>query len=99
MSQTTVNHMKPFASVLIAIVSMLLLVFVKMEVRRINYSLLKLDQQLSQLKDERRQATLQYTQLTRPHRVREYAISQLTLNEVQAGQIIHLVGERIALRQ
>jgi hypothetical protein len=90
---------KPFLSVTIIIVTLFTVAFMKMEVRRLGYTVLKETRAYKLLKDEQRLKTMDYARLTRPDHIRRYAISRLTLNEAQSGQIIQLVGSRVAVPQ
>jgi hypothetical protein len=75
------------------------LVFLKMEVRRMGYSVLKATKEVQHLKDQNRLMSMEYAKLTRPDTIRKYAMSRLTLNDAQIGQIIQLTGQKIALPQ
>ena len=99
MSRQQVNHLKPFVSIVIVITTMFTMVFFKMETRRMGYSLLKQNQRYQSLQDEYRHRLIQYAKITKAESVRSYAVSHLTLNEAQKGQIIQLTEERIALPQ
>ena len=87
----------PFVSVLIFVATLFALVLLKMEVRRMGYSVLKLSHEYRQLQDRRRMMSMEYAGLTRPDRVRRYAVSHLNLNDSRNGQIIQLTGHDLAL--
>ncbi len=89
----------PLMSVIIIIIALFSLVFIQMEVRRRGYELLKLTRDYKSLQDEHRLKIMRYAKVMRPDRLRDLAVSKLTLNEAKAGQIIHISGEKIALRQ
>jgi hypothetical protein len=89
----------PFMSVIFIIVALFSLVFVQMEVRRQGYILLKVTREYKSLQDEHRLKVMRYAKVMRPERLRDLAVSRLTLNDAKSGQIIHMSGERIALRQ
>lgn len=91
--------MKPFLSLSVIIVTLFTMAFMKMEVRRMGYVVLKETRHHKILKDEHRLKTMNYARSTRPDHIRRYAISRLTLNEARVGQIIQLVGQRIAVPQ
>lgn len=91
--------MKPFLSVTIIILTLFSVAFMKMEVRRLGYTVLKENRAFKILSDEQRLKTMEYARVMRPERIRRYAISHLTLNEARNGQIIQLVGQRIAVPQ
>ncbi len=90
MSRHQVGALRPFLSVLIIISTLFFLVFLKMEVRRIGYSVLVETRQYKALRDEYRHQVMTYAQMTQPDRVRNFAVSQLTLSEARNGQIIQL---------
>lgn len=89
----------PFVSITIIIVTLFLVAFMKMEVRRQGYVVLKEGRILKSLKDQQRLKAMEMARVTRPERIRSYAVSRLTMGEAQSGQIIQLVGERIAVSQ
>lgn len=93
------HSLKPFLSVLILISTLFGLVFLKMEVRRVGYSVLKASQEYHKLRDRHRMMGMEYARLTRPEHIRKYAMSRLTLNDARNGQIIQLTGENLALPQ
>lgn len=89
----------PLISVAIIIVALFTMVFLQMEVRRMGYVLLKQTRAYKALQDGHRMKVMRFAKVMRPDRLRDLAISRLTLNEVKSGQIIHMSGEKIALRQ
>ena len=99
MSKKQVSQLKPFLSVVIIISTLFVVVFFKMEVRRMGYSVLKKTQDYKALKDEYRMQVMKYAKVTRPERVKRLAVSKLTLNDAQNGQIIQLTDGRIAIPQ
>ncbi len=99
MSRHQMGELKPFLSVLIIIMTLFSLVFLKMEVRRVGYSVLRDTRQYKVLRDEHRYQVMKYAQATQPDRVRSMAISQLTLNEARRGQIIQLSNPGLAFIQ
>jgi hypothetical protein len=70
-----------------------------MEVRRVGYAVLKASHEYRRLQDEHRLMNMEYARLTRPDRVRKYAVSHLNLNDSHSGQIIQLAGQALALPQ
>ena len=99
MSRTNMSELKPFLSVLVVIVTLFSLVFIKMEVRRLGYEVLRDSREYNELQDVKRAQVIRLAKITQPERVRSLALSYLTLNEAERGQIIHLSGQKIALRQ
>lgn len=93
------QEMKPFFSVLMLVGTLFGLVLLKMEVRRVGYSVLKSTQEYRKLKDQFRLMQMEYAHLTRPDVVRRYAVSRLTLNDARNGQIIQLTGQKLAVPQ
>jgi len=88
-----------FLSVLILVATLFGLVLLKMEVRRMGYSVLRASQEYRKLKDHNRLLAMDYARLTRPEHVRKYAMSHLTLGDARNGQIIQLAGEKLAMPQ
>lgn len=99
MSRQRLNEIMPFISVLILVCTLFGLVLLKMEVRRMGYSVLKASQEYRKLKDRQRMLRMDYARLTRPEVVRKYAVSRLTLNDARNGQIIQLAGQKLAMPQ
>lgn len=99
MSRQRIHDLLPFFSVLIFVSTLFGLVLLKMEVRRMGYSVLKASHAYKKLQDERRMMTMEYAKLTRPDRVRKYAVSHLKLNDSRNGQIIQLAGQTLAMPQ
>ncbi len=99
MSRNQLNQLLPLLSVSIVIIALFTLVFLQMETRRMGYVVLKQTRAFKKLEDQQRLKTMRYSRIMRPEHVREFAVTKLTLNEVKAGQIIHMSGEKIALRQ
>lgn len=99
MVRRNLNEILPFFSVLLFVATLFTLVFLKMEVRRMGYSVLKATQEYKALRDHYRLMSMEYARLTRPELVRKYAVSKLTLNEANTGQIIQLAGDELAMPQ
>ncbi|HMN69611.1 MAG TPA: histidine kinase [Bdellovibrionales bacterium] len=99
MSRRHLNELMPFFSVLILVGTLFTLVFLKMEVRRMGYQVLKSTQQYKAARDQYRMMSMEYARLTRPELVRKYAVSRLTLNDARVGQIIQLAGQELAMPQ
>ncbi|RME16341.1 MAG: hypothetical protein D6797_04735 [Bdellovibrio sp.] len=90
---------KPYLSLFIIIISLFSIVMIKMEVVRVGYVVLKESEQLKRLMDHKRMLALQWAEMTRPERVRQIAISRLTLSEARSGQFIQVADKEIAIRQ
>ena len=99
MSQQRLKDILPFLSILIFVATLFAMVLAKMEVRRMGYSVLRATQEQRKLQDRYRMMSMEYTQLTRPDRVRRYAVSKLNLNDSRSNQIIQLAGQRLAMPQ
>lgn len=99
MSRHHINQLKPLFSVMIIIFCLFTLVFLQMEVRRMGYVVLKQSREYKLHLDRYRLETMEYAKVTRPERVRGLAVTKLTLNAAKQNQIIHMAGERIAVRQ
>lgn len=93
------NEILPFLSILIFVATLFGLVLLKMEVRRMGYSVLKTSQEFRKMQDHHRLMSMEYARLTRPEHVRKYAVSRLTLNDARNGQIIQLTGRELAMPQ
>jgi len=99
MSRRHLNEILPFFSVLILVSTLFGLVLLKMEVRRMGYSILKASHEYSKLKDTQRMMDMEYARLTRPDHIRKYAVAHFTLNDARSGQIIQLAGQKLAMPQ
>jgi hypothetical protein len=99
MSRRQLNEMLPFFSVLILVGTLFGMVLLKMEVRRMGYSILKASQEYRKLKDYQRLMEMDYAHLTRPDAIRKYAVAHFTLNDARNGQIIQLAGLKLAMPQ
>ena len=99
MSQKQKLRLFPLVSVGIIIFALFVMVFLQMEVRRLGYVLLKQTREYKSLQDDYRLKTMRYAKIMRPERLRDLAINRLTLNEIKSGQIIHMSGDKIAVRE
>ena len=93
------QELKPFFSVVIIIVTLFSLVFMKMEVRRLGYTVLKLSREERRWRDYEREEKIRLAKVTRPDRVQKVAQDRLTLRKAGAGQIIQITAQGIALEQ
>jgi cell division protein FtsL len=91
--------MKPFISLFAIVATLFSFVFIKMEVRRMGYAVLKETRQFKLLRDQNRSLAIELVQRTTPERVEHLAERQLTLNHAKIGQIIQLTGQRLAVPQ
>jgi len=89
---------RPFFSVLVIIFTMLTIVFSKMEVRRLGYSLLKDSRVLKTMQETKRLHQMSLASLTRPERIESFAQKNFSLKRAGKGQIVQISGERIVLQ-
>ena len=90
MSSAQIQQLRPFLSLLIVISTLLGLVFIKMEERRLSYVVLKLTKEHKKVAEVKRQKEIILAKLTRPQLLENVATQKLTLHRVTASQIIHL---------
>jgi hypothetical protein len=93
------KELAPFVSVLIVISTAFMVVFCKMEVRRMGYSVLKLTRLEHKMLDRQRHHTIMLAKITRPERMQAVAQNRLTLKPAVNSQIIQMTEQGIALRQ
>ena len=92
MNSTNIKHIRPFASVLILIGSLLVIVIFQMEERRLGYTLIKLNRDHRKVLEEKRGLEIQLARVTKPQLLESLAQNRLTLKKLNADQIIHLSG-------
>lgn len=97
MNADNLRHLKPFLSLVLIIASLLTLVFLRMEERRLGYGLLKLNAEYKKLIDQKRMMEMQLAKVTRPQLLDSWAQKKLTLKKLDSHQIIHLSGTKIVL--
>lgn len=85
-------ELKPVFSILIITVTLLAVVFLQMEERRMGYSLLKLTREQKQVIEEKRIKSIELAKIRRPQNIESMAQRKLTLRRVQSHQIIHITG-------
>lgn len=90
MSNNEIRQLKPFISILIITTTLLGIVFVKMEERRISYVVLKLTKEHKKAIEIQKQKEIQLAKLTRPQLLENVATQKLTMKRATASQIIHL---------
>lgn len=89
----------PFVSVLMIVLTLFTVVFFKMEMRRVGYSVLKLTREERKIRDHARLQMIQLAKITRPERLQAVAQNRLTLRKAESGQIIQMTARGIALKQ
>jgi hypothetical protein len=92
MRTTDLRQLKPFFSVLFIVSTLLVLVFIKMEERRISYVVLKNTKEHKRVMEVQKQKEITLAKLTRPQLLENVATNRLTLKRVTAAQIIHLTA-------
>lgn len=90
MSSNELRQLKPFLSILFITATLLGIVFVKMEERRISYVVLKLTQEHKKTIEVQKQKEILLAKLTRPQLLENVATHKLTLKRATAAQIIQL---------
>lgn len=93
------HEIRPFLSVLLIVVTLFLLVFFKMEMRRLGYEVHKQDRIYKSYVDNYRLKTIQYAQAIRPERVKSMATRMTGMQTAKSGQIIYLTERGIAVPQ
>ncbi|MEK7355447.1 MAG: histidine kinase [Bdellovibrionota bacterium] len=80
------------------VVMLFAVVFCKMELRRVGYSVLKLSREERKMRDLERQQSIMLAKITRPDRLQSVADARLHLKRAESGQIIQMTERGIALR-
>jgi hypothetical protein len=96
MSSEELAPLKPFLSVFLIVSSMFIIVFAKMEERRIGYAVLKMTHEQHVVQEVKRTKVLQLAKMTRPEHVEAIAHDRFTLKKVQNNQIILLTGGSVS---
>src|SRR5437870_957779 len=90
MSTNEIRQLKPFISLLFIISTLLGIVFVKMEERRLSYVVLKMTQEHKKTIEIQKQKEIQLAKLTRPQLLESMALHRQNLKRATPSQIIHL---------
>ncbi len=98
MGTSHIRQLKPFLSLLFIITTLLSLVFIKMEERRLSYVVLKATQEHKRVIEIQKQKEISLAKLTRPQLLENMATKSLTLKRATASQIIHLTSLGPAVR-
>ncbi|MCC2678510.1 MAG: putative histidine kinase [Pseudobdellovibrio sp.] len=98
MSSNELRQLKPFVSIVFIISTLLGIVFVKMEERRISYNVLKLTHEYRKVIEIQKQKEILLAKLTRPQLLENVATQKLTLKRATAAQIIQLNPVDVAAR-
>lgn len=92
MNSNEIRQLRPFLSVLFIVSTLLGLVFIKMEERRLSYVVLKNTKEHKRVIEIQKQKEIQLAKLTRPQLLENVATQKLTLKRVTPSQIIHLTA-------
>lgn len=90
MNSSDIRQLKPFLSLLIIIFTLLGLVFIKMEERRLSYVVLKSTREYKKISEITRQKEISLAKLLRPQLVETVAMQRLTMRKIKPAQIINL---------
>ena len=99
MSQQSVKELKPFISVIIIMSTLFLIVFVKMELRRVGYVLWKQSRVEKKLRDKYYQNSVLLAEKTGPDRLNRIAHADLDLQAAHAGQIVQMTNSSYAMNK
>ena len=91
-SQDELKHLKPFVSIFLIVSSLFVIVFAKMEERRIGYQVLKITREQRLAVESKRERVVRLAKLTRPQHIEKLVQDKLTLKKVQRSQIVHISG-------
>jgi cell division protein FtsL len=94
------DNVLPFVSVFILVVIALSYVFIKMEVTRTSYEVLKVGRMVKIVTQEKSRLEVNYSKMTRPERLDDIATKQLSLVRAQKNQVILMAAQGdVAIRQ
>ena len=100
MSQNQKKRWLPFVSVFAVVVVMLASVFIKMEVVREGYELVRLGHFEKRASEEKALLQMSYAKLTRPERLDHIATSKLSMYRALKSQVVLMAAQGgIAIRQ
>lgn len=99
MSRKKGGTIAPAISISLILISLFTMVFLQVEVRRMGYLVWRKSRDHKIELDRQRVLATQFARVIRPSHLQEVAVSRLTLSEPKAGQIIHMSGDRLALKQ
>lgn len=95
--RTNIESIKPFLSVVFILSTLFVLVFVKMENRRMGYAILDLAHQEKKAREQQRLKLVQVAKMTSPERIRRIATSRFTFQPAKEGQVIRIAGSGTAV--
>ncbi len=99
LKKKNIEELRPYLSIFIIITFLFSIVFLKMEIRRIGYSDLKLARDEKRTRDQQRGQMIALAKVTRPDRLQKVAESRLTLRKAEVGQIIQMTDVGRTLKQ
>jgi hypothetical protein len=99
LKKKSIEELRPYLSIFIIITFLFSIVFLKMEIRRIGYSDLKLARDEKRTRDQQRGQMIALAKVTRPDRLQKVAESRLTLRKAEVGQIIQMTDVGRTLKQ
>lgn len=99
MTDFSQKSLKPFFNVVIVISSLFVIVLCKMKVRQMNYSFLVQSRYYGTLQDRYYKNLMRQAHLTRFERLEQLAHSKMTLSNAKEGQVILIIGEKVAVPQ
>lgn len=98
MNSNDIRQLKPFLSLLFIISTLLGLVFIKMEERRLSYVVLKSTRDYKKISEITRQKEISLAKLLRPQLVETVATQRLTMRKIKPTQIINLANANQTLK-
>lgn len=93
------KKLKPFLSLFIILITLFVVVFSKMEVRRLGYVVWKKTKEYKDIKENYIKDRLQYKKSMSIGRIRNLANDNLMLNAPKKGQVIQMIDGTIAVPQ
>ncbi|MFZ3228633.1 MAG: histidine kinase [Pseudobdellovibrio sp.] len=98
MSSSDIRQLKPFLSLLFIISTLLGLVFIKMDERRLSYVVLKSTRDFKKINETARQKEIALAKLLRPQLVETVAMQRLTMRKIKPAQIINLSSANLTIK-
>lgn len=86
------SQWRPLLSLFFITLTLLLIVFLQMEERRIGYQILRDTKEFKRFAVEFREKEIAFAKVTRPQLLESLAQRKFTLKKLQSNQVIHLTG-------
>ena len=99
MNEQPVKTIKPFISILLMMCFLFGVAFIKMEIRRMGYSFVKLAQKEKEMRNQQRQKSVQLAKMLSLERVQLLATQKLPMKKAAKGQIIQMTSEGVVIVQ